>query len=91
MKSAAKDASNAEVHVHMGVVNALCLCPVDFPTSLSFHLMEVICVRSLFSGMNLAVYVVSHFDYCRCTHLWSHRAGEMRSCLQTIYSILGPD
>ena len=66
----------------------LCVC---VPTMLSFHLLEVICVGSLFSGMNFAVYVVSHFDYCKCTHLRSHHAGETESCLQMMYPILGPD
>lgn len=28
-----------------------------------FHPLEVICVGSVFSGMNFAVYLVSHFDY----------------------------
>lgn len=89
MKLAVKDASNAELHIRMGTVNAL--CPVDSPTILSFRLPEVICVGSLFSGMNFAAYVVSHFDYCERTHLRSHRAGEIKSCLQMISSILVPD
>lgn len=69
MKLAAKGAPNAEVHVRMGAVNALCLCPVNFPTILSSCLLEVISVGALFSGSNFAVYVVSHFDYCKCTRV----------------------
>lgn len=48
-----------------------------------------ICVGSFFSGVNCSVYVASHFDYCKCTPLWSHCAGKTKTCLQIIYSILG--